>query len=151
MDGGFCPGVNFQMRHRPDGRQRLAPKSQRVDCGQIAVRQFGRGVPLHRQFEIGGVHAVAVVGDADQLSPAGLDRHLDPPRACIESVFNEFLHGRGRPLDDFAGGDSVNQNWIEATNGHERSIAENQADAEAIVNDILPRKVTGFDAGSRLG
>ena len=76
-----------------------------------------------RQSEIVGVHAGAVVGDADQRATARFDRDLDPPRAGVERVLDQLLDRRRRPLDDFAGGDAVDQQRIEAADGHGKRIS----------------------------
>ena len=73
---------------------------------------------LDREREVLGVHAAAVVDDADQRPPARFDRDLDALRAGVERVLDELLDRRGRPLDDFAGGDAVDQQRVEATDGH---------------------------------
>ena len=79
---------------------------------------------LDRQREIVGVHAGAVVGDADQRPPAGFDRHVDAPRAGVERVLDQLLDRRSRPLDHFAGGDAVDQQRIETADGHGGRILE---------------------------
>ena len=107
-----------QQRDRGDRRQRLAAKAERADRRQVAVRQLRGGMALDGEREVAGVHAVAVVDDADQLSPARLDRYLDPPRAGIERVLDQLLDGRGRPLDHLAGGDAVDQHAVEELYGH---------------------------------
>ena len=73
---------------------------------------------LDRQREIGGVHAGAVVGDADQPAAAVLDGDVDAARAGVERVLDKLLHGGRRALDHLAGGDAVDENGIEAADGH---------------------------------
>ena len=66
-------------------------------------------MPLDRQPRILGIHAVAVVFDADQLLAAELDRDRDAPRPGVDRVLDQLLDdGRG-PLDDFAGGDLIGE------------------------------------------
>ena len=63
-------------RHRSDGRQRLAAEAQGGDREQIVrSAQFRGGVTLEGQQRIVAIHALAVVGDADQLAPPAF--HLD--------------------------------------------------------------------------
>ena len=50
--------------------------------------------------------------------PARLDRDLDPPRAGVERVLDEFLDRRSRPLDHLARGDAVDEQRIESANRH---------------------------------
>ena len=52
---------------------------------------------------------------------ARLDRDVDRARAGVERVLDQFLDGRGRPLDHFAGGDAIDEQGIEAANRHGRS------------------------------
>ena len=52
-------------------------------------------------------HAVAVVGDADELAAAAFDLDADARGAGVEGVFEEFLDDGGGAFDDFAGGDLV--------------------------------------------
>ena len=74
---------------------------------------------LDREFQILGRHAPAVVDDADQASPACLDRDLDGRRARIDGVLDELLHGGRRTLDDLARSDAVDEDGIEAADMHE--------------------------------
>ena len=48
-----------------------------MDKQIAAVGKLGGSVALHRQLEVGSVHAAAVVGDADQPQAAAIDDHLD--------------------------------------------------------------------------
>ena len=52
-------------------------------------------------------HAVAVVGDADELAAAGFDLDADAGGAGVEGVFEQLFDDGGGALDDFAGGDLV--------------------------------------------
>ena len=66
-----------------------------------------RAVPLEREQDVVAVHSAAVVGHADELAPAVLDRDVHRGRAGVERVLHQLLdHGRG-PLDDLAGRDLV--------------------------------------------
>ena len=75
-------------------------------------------MPLDAQSEIGFVHPAPVVDDADQPSPAGLDRDLDGLRPGVERVLDQFLDRRRRPLDHLARGDAVDDKRIETANWH---------------------------------
>ena len=80
-------------------RWRAAPRRESPACAmrdEVAVGQLGGGVALHRQRQILGVHAAAVVDDADQPAAAVLDDDLDPARAGVERVLDQLLDG-GRP------------------------------------------------------
>ena len=110
--------VIVSLRHRADRRQRLAAKSERVDRQQIVAIELGGGVPLDRELKIGARHALAVVGDADQPAAAAVGQHVDPARAGIERVFDQFLDDARRPLDHLAGGDAVDDSLGQLTDGH---------------------------------
>ena len=51
-------------------------------------------------------------------APARFDRDVDAPRAGVERVLDQLLDRRSRPLDHFAGGDAVDEQRIEAADGH---------------------------------
>ena len=54
-----------------------------------------------------------------QLGAAARELHADVMRAGVEAVFEQFLQGGGGPLDDFAGGDLVDQKIRQHANiGH---------------------------------
>ena len=113
---------------RADGGQRLAAKAERRDAREVAVRNLRGRVAIDGKREIGGVHARAVVDDADELAAAVLDGDVDAARAGIERVLDEFLdRGRGA-LDHLAGGDAVDENGIETANGHGRGLRESGQD-----------------------
>ena len=100
--------------------QGFPPEAERGDRLEVAVRQFGGGVPLDGEREVVRAHAPAVVDDADQPSPAGLDGDLDAARAGVERVLDQFLDGGGRALHHLAGGDAVDEHGIEATHARLR-------------------------------
>ena len=62
---------------------------------------------LEGQQSVVAIHAVAIVGDADQLSPAALNLDANAHGSSVERVLKELLdHGRG-PIDHLAGGDLI--------------------------------------------
>ena len=77
-----------------------------------------------RKQQIRFIHAASVVDDADETSSAVLDGDVDPFGAGVERVFDELLHGGARPLDHLTGGDAVDQDRVEATDGHGESRRE---------------------------
>ena len=121
---GDRPGVRLagvarrdrQPRHRADRGQRLAAEAERADLQQIVAVELGGGVALDREREVGPRHAGAVVGDADQPAAAAVGRDLDPRRAGVERVLDQFLDHARRPLDHLAGGDAVDQ-WFRKAGG----------------------------------
>jgi len=112
------PRADFEPGDRGDRGQGLAAKPERIDARQIAVGNFRGRMALDAEFEIGPVHSDAVVADADQIAPARLDGDVDAPGAGVERVLDELLHRRGGPLDHFARSDPIDQQRIEAADGH---------------------------------
>ena len=66
---------------------------------------------LDREREVGGIHAAAVIGDADQAAAAARQHHLDLARAGVERILDQFLDDRRRALDHFARGDAVDEGF----------------------------------------
>ena len=64
-------------------------------------------MPLDGQRKIARVHAVAIVGDADERDTAACRHHVDITRTGIDGVFDQFLNYARRTLDHFAGRDAV--------------------------------------------
>ena len=55
-------------------------------------------------------------------NPPCCDRHVDAGGAGIDGVFHQFLHDAGRPLDDLARGDLVDQGLGKLVDGHGRDL-----------------------------
>ena len=66
-------------------------------------------MPRQRQRQILAPDAIPVVGDTNQLDPSAGEIDVDLPRAGVEAVLEDLLQRRGGPVDDFAGGDLVDQ------------------------------------------
>ena len=73
---------------------------------------------LDRKIEFFGGHALAVVDDLDQRAAAVLQRDVDAPGPGVDGIFHQLLDCGGRPLDDLAGGDAVDDVGWEQTNRH---------------------------------
>ena len=73
---------------------------------------------LDRQHQVGLVHAMSVVLDADQALSARCRGDRDALCSSIECIFDQFLDDAGRPLDDLAGGNLVDQIVWKLPNGH---------------------------------
>ena len=73
---------------------------------------------LDREREVGGAHAAAVVGDADQREPAAAVTTSISPRAGVDRVLDQLLDHARRPLDHLAGGDAVDGLGAELADGH---------------------------------
>ena len=96
--------------HLGDRGQRLAAEAQRGDAEQVVrLGELARGVAGHGQRQLVGRDPAAVVGHADQLDAAGLDRHVDPRGPGVDGVLQQLLDHARRPLDHLAGGDLVDQ------------------------------------------
>ena len=54
-------------------------------------------------------NAVAVIANPQQAQTALFGLDLDPRRAGIERILDQFFDNRGRALDDFASFDLVDQ------------------------------------------
>ena len=113
-------GRQRQPRDRGDRRQRLAPEPVGPDADEVLVRRdLGGGMALQRQARVLATHARAVVPDEDPVDAAPVDLDVDPGRPGVESVLDELLDGRGRPLDDLAGGDAIDDGARQAADaGH---------------------------------
>ena len=115
MDLQFRPaslGRRAAAEHQPadlgDRGQGLAAKAQRADAEQIVgIADFAGGVAGHGQQQLVGANAAAVVGHANQIRAALLDRHVDPRGPGVHGVLQQLLDDARRPLDDFAGRDLV--------------------------------------------
>ena len=64
---------------------------------------------LHRQHQVGFIHADAVVLDPDQALPASSSGDLHPAGAGIDGVLDQLLDHARRPLHHLAGGDAIDQ------------------------------------------
>lgn len=58
--------------------------------------------------------SVAIVGDLDEFEAAVLDDEVDGGGGGVEAVLDQLLHGGDGALDDFPGGDSVDDGLAEA-------------------------------------
>ncbi len=65
-----------------------------------------------------GIHAGAVVADAQQRLAAAGRGDLDAGRTGVERILDQFLGSARRPFDDFAGGDLVDEGFGELSDGH---------------------------------
>ena len=107
---------------RADRRQRLAAEAERGDAQQVVLGQFRGAVPLDRQDQLFRRHAAAIVDDRDQCLTAFLQGDVDAPGAGVDRVLDQFLDRRSRPLDDFAGGDAVDEDRGQKTDRHLSSL-----------------------------
>ena len=78
------PAFDGQPRHAGDRRQRLAAKAEAGDPVDRVARQLGGRMPLERKAHFLRPHSRAVVGNLDQLEPAGRQPDRDLRRTGVE-------------------------------------------------------------------
>ena len=108
--GGFFGDAGFELQagDAGDGGKSFAAEAEGGDGEQIVGgAELGGGVALEGEEGVVVDHAVAVVGDADELAAAGFDLDADAGGAGVERVFEELFDDGGGAFDDFAGGDLV--------------------------------------------
>ena len=107
--GAANPALERQARDARDGRKRLAAKAE---AGYAVNRVRGKlrcRVALEREPHLARRHPRAIVRDFDQLETTRTEPDADLIRACIERIFNEFLKGACRPLDDFSSSNAIDE------------------------------------------
>ena len=88
----FGPALEGHSRHRGDGRQGLAAKSEGGDMAKVFGHgDFGGGVALEGQEYVVGRHALSVVDDLDQPPAAGFDLDVDLCGPGVDGVFDQFF------------------------------------------------------------
>src|SRR5260370_42490200 len=91
-----------------DGGEGFAAEAEGGDRQEVVGgAELRGGVALEGEEGVVLDHAVAVVGDADELAASGFDFDADAGGAGVERVFEELFDDGGGALDDFAGGDLV--------------------------------------------
>ena len=104
-----------------DGGEGLAAETEGGDGEEVVGgAELGGGVAFEGEEGVVADHAVAVVGDADELAAAGFDVDADAGGAGVEGVFEELFDDGGGALDDLAGGDLVGDligEDVDATHG----------------------------------
>jgi hypothetical protein len=66
-------------------------------------------VPLKRKPHFVWTHPASVISDFDQVHAPRGKANGDAIRACVETVFDQFLERACRPLDDLAGGNAIDE------------------------------------------
>ena len=69
-----------------------------------------------RQRQVFGLDPVAIVLDTDQGFAAVRHGDVDPARARVNGVLDQFLDGRGRPLHDLSGCDAIHRRVVKLAN-----------------------------------
>ncbi len=90
--------------HLGDRCQRLASEAHGGHFEQVVRRgDLACGVVRYGQHQLVGCDATAVVRHADQFPATLLQPHVDPIRAGVDGVFEQFFHHAGWTLNDFPG------------------------------------------------
>ena len=108
--GGFLAGGGLQRNpgDGSDGGQRFAAKAEGGDGEQVVDgSQLAGGVALKGQEGIVAVHAMAVVGDADEPPAARFDFNPDAVGPGVEGVLQQFFDYRSRAVHHLASGDLI--------------------------------------------
>ncbi len=123
--GGLFGDAGFELEagDAGDGGQGFAAEAEGGDGEEVVGgAELGGGVALEGEECVVLDHAVAVVGDADELAAAGFDLDADAGGSGVEGVFEEFFDDGGGAFDDFAGGDLVRHDVGEDANAAHDSI-----------------------------
>ena len=97
-----------------DAGQSLPAESKRRYALQVVdLSDLARRMGLEGGVQILGVHAAAVIGDADELAAAVLHGHDDLRSPGVDAVLHQFLDHAGGPLDHLAGRNHVDHVLIE--------------------------------------
>ena len=75
-------------------------------------------------------HAMAIVGDANELAATSFDFDADAGGASVKGVFEELFDDGGGAFDDFAGGDLVRHEVREDTDASHESIVRRSETSE---------------------
>ncbi|EGX99919.1 hypothetical protein AZA_89905 [Nitrospirillum viridazoti Y2] len=73
---------------------------------------------FHRQRQLVGRHAAAVVHHLDQGLAAVTQGDVDAAGAGVQRVLHQLFHGGGGTFHHLAGGDAVDQGLRQKANGH---------------------------------
>jgi len=82
--------------------------------------------------KIFSIHALAIVNDPDQRLAAGGCRNLDPARTGIDGIFDKLFDNTCRPLDDFTGGDLVDQGFWQLMDAHDLMFRDSGSSAMCV-------------------
>ena len=111
-DGGDVVSLRAAGDQEPrdarDRRHGLAPEAERGHLFDVGVgADLARRVPLEREQDVVGPHALAVVQDDQQIASPALEADLDRARRGVDRVFEELLEGRRGSLHDLARRDAA--------------------------------------------
>ena len=109
---------NIQPRNRANRWQSLTTKPERRNVGEVAVRQFRCRVTINGKCQIVWRHTLTIINDANETTPTFLQSNLNALCASIQCVFDKLFDGGSWTFHHLARRNAVNQNRIEATDGH---------------------------------
>src|SRR4051794_29030793 len=90
-------------RDAGDARKSFAAKSKCRDRSEIVgCADLARGMTLEREQRIVTIHPAAVIDYANERYAAATDDRLDPFRARVDAVLDEFFDDRRWALDHLA-------------------------------------------------
>jgi len=93
-----------QPANRGNAGHGLTAKSQRTDRSKfIDAGDFAGGMTLKTEQHIVLIHAQTVIDHPEQTGTIALDLNVYLASTCIDGIFHQLFHHRGRPFDDFAG------------------------------------------------
>ncbi len=93
-----------------DARERFTAKPEARNTFEILEScNLARGVTCECERQVAFADAEAIIADFEQPGAAARELHADVQRAGVEAVFEQFLECRRGALDNFAGGDLVDQ------------------------------------------
>ena len=109
---GLCGRAREQghLRHRADGRQRLAPKAHGGHGFQVVqVGDFAGGMAAQCHGQLFGRNAQAVVFHRNQAHATGQQPHGDLRGPRVQRVVHQLAHHRGGALYHFASGNLADE------------------------------------------
>ena len=120
---GLCGAAGErELRHRCHRGQGLTTKAVAENVLEILHRaNLARGVPRHRQAELVGGNAMAIVLHTNATNATVFQGQADALRPTVHGVLEQFFDNRCRPLDDLSGRNLADEQvWKECDRGHAR-------------------------------
>ena len=117
---GRLPAADRQVADFGDRGQGFAAETKGAYAKQIVrSADLARGMTGDGERQFLGRDAAAIVADANQIGPALPQGYVDPRAPRIDAVFQQLLDDAGRPLNDFARGNLIDDaQWKLANRGH---------------------------------
>jgi hypothetical protein len=109
-DRPLFPSPKNQLRHDGDGGQGLPAETVGGDVLEVVQRtKLRSGVALEGQLRIRPAHTPTIVAHPNEPGSTLLHVQVDAPGSGVESVLHQLLDDGGRPFDDLAGRDLVDE------------------------------------------